>query len=79
MKNTKKQTERNRALQEGQVGKLIVKPISYRIKQYRTECQMQHTEILNKLQEVNDSVDIIARHLMRKEADRAKPSSAPTP
>ena len=53
------------AVPEHHLTKLIVRPLARRIEQQRRECIQQGKRIINKIQEVNKSVEIIARQVAR--------------
>ena len=60
-----------RATQEQKrVNKLIVKLLELLIKHYGVGAVAETKEILNQIREINDSVNIISRHLKRQEDDR---------
>lgn len=60
-----------RATQEQKrVNKLIVKLLELLIKHYGVGAVAETNEILNQIREINDSVNIISRHLNRQEDDR---------
>jgi hypothetical protein len=70
--------ERIRAAQDQKrVNKLIVKLLELLIKHYGVGPVSDTEEILERIREVNDSVDIIARHL-KHEADARKQSPVPS-
>ena len=73
MKNINNESKRgfSGALREHQLKKLVVRPLARRIKQQRRDCIELGKRIFNKLQEVNESIEIIARHLARR-AERRK-------
>ncbi len=76
--NYKTNKERIRAAQEQKrVNKLIVKLLELLIKHYGVAPLSEGEEIPERIREVNDSVDIIARHLKR-EAD-VKAQALPSP
>lgn len=65
-KNTTEKGNIAGALQECDVNRLIVEPLVHEIKQHGVECQKQVKETADRLQEVSESIDIIARQLYRQ-------------
>lgn len=51
------------ALREHHLNRLVVRPLARRIKQQRRDCIKQGKRIFNKLQEVNESIEILAREI----------------
>ena len=66
MKNTKNASKSSGALQDHHVNTLLVRPLARRINQQRRDCIAQGNRILNKLQEVNKTIEIIARQFARQ-------------
>lgn len=66
------------AQEQKRVNKLIVKLLELLIKHYGVAPVSETEEILERIREVNDSVDIIARHLKREADARAQPAPAPS-
>ncbi len=54
------------AFQEHHLTRLVVRPLARRIKQQRRDCSEQGKRIFKKLQEVNASIEIIAREIARQ-------------
>ena len=74
-RNHKFERKEARILQERHVGRLIVKPIGSRIKKYRAESRKQFEELLELLNEVNDSANIMAREIARQLKGQAEEKS----
>lgn len=53
-------------LQEHHLNKLVVRPLGRRIKQQRRDCLEQGKRIFNKLHEISQSIEIIAREIARQ-------------
>lgn len=64
------------AREQKRVNKLIVKLLELLIKHYGVAPVSESEEILQQIREVNDSVDIIARHLKREADAKTQPRSA---
>jgi len=74
----KSKKEIRAALQHKRVNKLIVKLLQLLIKHYGVEPVSETEAILERLREVNDSVEIIARHLKRETDAKTQPLSSPS-
>lgn len=73
MKNTNNVSQKviSGDLREHHLNRLIVRPLARRIKQQRRDFMEQSKRILNEIQDVNESIEIIVRQLAR-EAERRK-------
>lgn len=52
-------------MSEHHLSKLIVRPLARRIRQMRRDCIDQNKQIINKVHEVNKSLEVIARQVAR--------------
>ena len=66
MKTIKNASKSGGALQEHHLNTLVVRPLARRIKKQRRDCIAQGNRILNKLQEINKSIEAIARAIARQ-------------
>jgi hypothetical protein len=70
---TKSKGKRRGSYHVCHVNKLIVKPLARKIRQQGVECLKQGTTLFEKLEELDESIAIIARELKRQGEQGKKP------